>query len=207
VPPGKETLVTFPLDCVLDEPFVWLWLPQAEGISWRLMTRAPIGSCRAYGGSDSRPWTVVEGQYYAVTVDPPLAIPAEYAAEHVINGRTRAQGADTNLWASDPDQPMPQWIELDFGASTEFNRVCLTFDTDMNNRWHDVPLVPQCVRDYELACYHGGEWVSLVRERGNFQRHRTHRFETVSGKKVRLAVHATNGDPSARVFEIRVYRE
>ena len=36
---------------------------------------------------------------------------------------------------------------------------------------------------------------------------RIHRFETVSGKKVRLTVYATNGDPSARVFQIRVYRE
>jgi hypothetical protein len=191
----------------MDEPFVCISLPPADGISWRLMTRAPSGSCRAYGGSRNRPWTVVDGQYYAVAVDPPLAIPADYAAENAINGRTRMQGTVTNLWASDPDQSMPQWIELAFEGPREFNTVYLTFDTDMNNRSHNVPLVPQCVRDYELSYHDGTGWVSLLREHGNFQRRRVHRFGTVSSGQLRLTVHATNGCSSARVFEIRAYQE
>ncbi len=207
VPPNRESFVEFVLDRVIDKPFVTIWLPPTDGISWRLMTRAPIGSCRAYGGSSGRPWTVVDGQYYAVAVDPPLAIPADYAAENVINGRTRMQGAVTNLWASDPDKRMPQWTELDFRGRREFNCVYLTFDTDMNNRSHNVPFVSQCVRDYELSYHDGAQWVALVREHGNFQRRRLHRFCTVTGGKLKLTVQATNGDPSARVFEIRAYQE
>ncbi|NQT16282.1 MAG: FAD-dependent oxidoreductase, partial [Planctomycetes bacterium] len=60
VPPGRESLVEFPIDCAVGEPYVWIWLPPTDGIAWRLMDRAPVGSCRAYGGGDKRPWTVVE---------------------------------------------------------------------------------------------------------------------------------------------------
>ncbi len=207
VQPNRESFVRFPLDCEITQPYVWISVPATEGISWRLMSRAPIGSCRAYGGGDDRPWTVVSSQYYAMAIDPPLAIAADYAAENVINGRTRIQGEATNLWASDPDQTMPQWIGLDWAQPKEFNSVYVTFDTDMNQRSHDVPLVSQCVRDYELSYHDGGRWIPLVRERGNFQRRRVHRFQSVTGAKLRLTIHATNGDPSARVFEVRAYRE
>ena len=43
-------------------------VPRGLKKHWRLMNRVPIGSCRAYGGSSGRQWTVVEGQYYAIAV-------------------------------------------------------------------------------------------------------------------------------------------
>ena len=53
----------------------------------------------------------------------------------------------------------------------------------------------------------GGEWREVLRESGNYQRHRVHRFESVEADTLRLVVTATHGDPSARVFEVRVYEE
>ena len=207
VPPGRESFVKFDVDCRIDTPFVWIWADKAEGISWRLMSRAPVTSCRAYGGGDRRSWQVVPGQYYAVAVSPPLAIPADYRPENVINGKTRLIGREPNMWASDPEQTMPQWIQLDFATPSSINTASVTFDTDMNDRWHTTPLVPQSVRDYELAYDDGGRWIPLATERGNFQRHRIHRFPAVTTSRLRLTVHQTNGDPSARVFEIRAYHE
>ncbi len=125
----------------------------------------------------------------------------------MLGGVTRIVGKATNLWASDPAQPLPQGIELAWSAPTTIDTVYLTFDTELNNRYHNVPLVPECVRDYELSYLDGEEWVPLARERGNFQRQRVHRFEPVTTSKLRLTVHATNGAASARVFEIRAYRE
>lgn len=206
VPPGRESFVEFPVDCTIRKPYVWVWIEPAEGVLWRLTPRGPQGACRAYGGRPGRPWTVVEGQYYAFTANPPLRIPAHFAPEHVINGAARIVGDATNLWASDPAEPMPQWIELELAAPSEVNTVYLTFDTDMNHRYR-VPLVPQCVRDYELSCRDGDGWVRLAAETGNFQRRRVHRFETVTTSKLRLTVHETNGAASARVFEIRAYHE
>ena len=207
VPPRRESFVDFPLDITIEEPFVWILLSATEGISWRLMSRAPLGSCRAYGGGRDRDWTVMEGQYYAAAVDPPLAIPAEYAPENAINGVTRIQNDSTNLWASDPDQPMPQWIAFELEKPTEFNSVYLTFDTDLNTRWQTSPFVRECVRDYELSYHDGTQWVTLATEFGNYQRRRVHRFDSVVASRLKLTVNATNGAPSAHLFEIRVYNE
>jgi hypothetical protein len=40
---------------------------------------------------------------------------------------------------------------------------------------------------------------------GNFQRRRIHDFPPTEATKVRLDVLATNGAPTARVYEVRVY--
>ena len=207
VPPGRESLVSFPLACALSKPFAWVWIPATPGISWRLMSRAPLGSCRAYGGGKDRPWTVVSSQYYGFATQPPLRIPAEYAPENVINGVARIVGKATNSWASDPGKPLPQWLELEFGSPARLNTVYLTFDTDLNHRYHDTPLVRECVRDYEIRGWHNQKWITLANNAGNFQRWQVHRFETLTTSKLRLVVTATNGAPNARVFEIRAYHE
>jgi hypothetical protein len=207
VPPKQEAYVEFPLNVTIKAPFVWLWLEPVDGVSWRLMESAPMGSCRAYGGTKTRPWHVVAGQYYSFATDPPLAIKADYQAENTVNGRTRITEEQTNLWASDAEQAMPQWVELAFPSPVQVNTVYLTLDTDMNAKWHTVPIVPQCVRDYEISCFDGTAWTTVVTEKGNYQRHRVHRFPAVIATKLRLTVLATNGDPSARVFEVRVYDE
>jgi len=208
VPPHSERWLSVPVDCTLDEPYGWVWLSPAEGISWRLMTGAPMGCCRAYGGGSGRPWMLVKGQQYAVRAEPPLTIPNDYRPENVTNGVARIVGDETNLWSSDPEQPLPQWLQLAFDAPVEINTVYLTFDTDMNPRHSQTPpLPPQCVRDYTLSCRLDGEWKTLAEVQGNFQRRRVHRFPNVTTSTVRLTVQATNGDRSARVFEVRAYCE
>jgi hypothetical protein len=111
------------------------------------------------------------------------------------------------MWVSDPRQAMPQWVELRFDKPVKFNTVYLTFDTDMNNppmTYANKPRVPQCVRDYELIA-DGRQTLAVGRE--NFQRRRVHRFPALEATTLRLNIAATNGDPSARVHEIRVYHE
>ena len=205
VPPG-QSWVEFRLDAAIGTAFTWVWLPAVEGLSWRLMTSAPKGCCRAYGvGSAGQ--TVVQGQFYAFYTDPELRVPLDFAPENVTNGTTRVVGDGSNLWASDPDRPLPQWLELDFGAPVTMNAVYLTFDTDMNAPYHSVPLPRPCVRDYELAYHDGAAWTTLAKVGGNFQRRRVHHFEAVSASRLRLTVTATNGHPAARVYEVRVYEE
>ncbi len=207
VPAGRQSFVEFPLNAEVDSPLLWLWLPKTENVSWRLMTTGPYGACRAYGGSDKKPWTVVKGQYYAVYTDPPLTYETACQPENVINGVARIVERTPNQWGSDPKEPLPQWIELEFPEPTTINTVYLTFDTDMNASHHTVSQVPQCVRDYELSCLADGRRISLATVTENFQRHRVHRFEPVRAKKLTLFIAATNGDRSARVFEIRAYNE
>ena len=205
--PLNDNKVSFPLDLPINAPFLWVWLPKTHGISWRLMSKGATGTCRAYGSAETHQWTVVEGQQYAFFAEPPLAIPTSHWVEHIHNGLTRVIGEDTNQWASDPSQPMPQWVELSFDEPTDINTVHLIFDTDMNTTTHRASLVPNCVKDYDLACPDGRGWRTILSERDNFQRRRVHIFDTIRTSRLRLTVRATHGDPSARIFEIRAYEE
>lgn len=205
-PPGRAW-VEFKLDARLTGPFGWVWVPKTEGLSWTLTTRAPYGSCRAYGGGKGRAWTVKTGQYYAFIARPALRYPTDYRPENVANGVARIVGKPSNLWMSDPEKPLPQSIELDFGAPQRVNAVYLTFDTDLNAPFHSVPIVPECVRDYRLSCFDGAKWIDVADVKENFQRRRVQRFPAVTAARLRLTVLATNGAPAARVFEIRAYDE
>jgi hypothetical protein len=53
----------------------------------------------------------------------------------------------------------------------------------------------------------GETWQEVARVKGNFQRHNIARFGPVDTDAVRVTVHATNGDPSARIFQVRLYNE
>ncbi len=207
VRPGTKGFVEFPVDCEVPEPYAWIWLPPTKGIVWSLMSDSPSGSCRAYGGGGGHEWTVIKGQYYAFYAKPAVALEGGFRPENAIGGITRIIGEKPNVWMSDAARPLPQWIELAFDSPTRLNTVYLTFDTDMNAPFHTVPLVPQCVRDYELSYHDGSKWVRLESVTGNFQRRRAHHFDAVTAARLRLTVLATNGAKSARVFEIRAYEE
>jgi len=207
VPPRKESWVEFEPDVDTESPFLWFWLPKTEGISWRLMSGATMGCARAYGSAAGKQWTARKGEYYAFYTEPSLRAPTTYRPENVINGKARIWDGETNMWASDPSQPFPQWIELDFGNLTDVNAVYLTFDTNMAPRIPTAARPPECVRDYTVSCRDGAGWRTVADVKGNWLRRRIHRFDTIKTDKVRLTVTATNGDEYARVFEVRAYCE
>ena len=127
-----------------------------------------------------------------------------FAPEKVVDGVARPEDGDFHMWASDPSRPLPQWIELDFGRPVRVGAVYLTFDTNLDKLVEFGP-APECARDYTLSVWREGRWVPVVRERGNYHRRRVHRFGPVATPKLRLSIEATNGDPSARVYEVRCY--
>ncbi len=135
---------------------------------------------------------------------------------HVINGIHRTVYLQKNCWISDPELPFPQWIELTFPKEQRVREIHLTFDTGLNrqltlthsdnNHAHQIwGPQPETVCDYELYVIHGESAKTVADVRGNYQRKRIHRFDTCSASGVRLMVKSTNGAPSARLFEIRVY--
>jgi hypothetical protein len=65
---------------------------------------------------------------------------------------------------------------------------------------------PETVRDYELTYTDAaGRRHSLAKVTGNHQRLNRHTFDLVEMKSLRLHVTATNGEATARVYEIRCY--
>ncbi len=57
-----------------------------------------------------------------------------------------------------------------------------------------------------ISLGHGGaDWIDLAHVDGNHQRLCRHHFDPVEAIALRVIVLATNGDPLARIFEIRCY--
>ncbi|VGO22453.1 FAD-dependent oxidoreductase [Pontiella sulfatireligans] len=139
---------------------------------------------------------------------------ALFSAQNVLSGVSRIVGDQMNMWASDPAQDMPQWLEVKFRKPKEVNAVYLTFDTDLNDakratwEWKDDErMPPECVRDYQVQLFDGSIWTTVAAVTGNYQRRRIHRFPSTKASKIKVVVNATNGDQSARVYEVRAYNE
>ncbi len=137
-------------------------------------------------------------------------------AANVIDGVTRGVGPATHRWISDPQQKMPQWIELRFRKPARIREVHLTFDTALNRSMtltlsdhQNAKMIrhaqPETVRDYELQILDKGGAKTVAQVTGNYLRKKLHRFDPVTASGLRLNINATNGDASARVFEIRAY--
>ena len=61
------------------------------------------------------------------------------------------------------------------------------------------------VKAYAVEAFDGKEWITLATETRNTVRHRIHKFQPRTVTAVRIRIDETWGDPSARVFEVRVY--
>ena len=93
-------------------------------------------------------------------------------------------------------------------CAVRFNTVEIAFDTDANRKVTlPLYLYPDCVKDYPLQVKQGGSWRDLLEVQGNYVRKRVHTFPEVQSSGLRLRVNTTNGAPSARLYEVRVYQE
>jgi hypothetical protein len=137
-------------------------------------------------------------------------------AGNVINGVHRRVYDQSNRWVSDPKQSLPQSIELRWSEPQRIREVHLVFDSGLNrrlslsldNRYNTKMLhgpQPETVKDYELQVLDGENTKTVATVQGNYQRRRVHTFDPVSAKGLRLLVKETQGDASARVFEVRAY--
>ena len=142
-------------------------------------------------------------------------------ASNVINGLVRAVpgGGPTNRWAAEIDKDQDgAWVELTWDTPQTIRRVQVTFDTgfqreltltkqDAINKGIVRAPQPETVRDYTLTARTSAtsEPTELARVVGNHQRLNRLTFAPVVAKSIRFHVHATNGDPLARVYEIRCY--
>jgi hypothetical protein len=131
-----------------------------------------------------------------------------YEASAAVNGRAWPENMP-NLWISDPAEPLPQWLQLDWTEPQRISKVLVSFDTQLDLTTSERPgfwKAPECARDWQLQVRNGDKWKTVFTETGNYQRRRTATFEPVVTDSLRLLITATNGDPSARVFEVRVYQ-
>ena len=126
--------------------------------------------------------------------------------DRVLTGVTRPHRT-TNLWVSDPAQPLPQALELTWPAPQTIRQVQLVFPGHLVREYHAyAPFYrdPQCPRDYRIEAEVDGAWQTVVSVKNNYQRLRRHAVAApLAARRVRVVVTATNGDPSAALYEVR----
>lgn len=131
-----------------------------------------------------------------------------YRPENVVSGVTRPSKA-TNMWRSDPNEPLPHWLELSWAHPQSIRQIQLTFEGNLLREYHAYPPFyrdPQTVADYEIQVEDSGQWRTVIKVEGNAASRVVHTLdEAVVSDKIRLVVQSTNGDPAAGLFEIRVY--
>ena len=98
-----------------------------------------------------------------------------------------------------------QSVRLDFAKPVNASEVRIAFDTDLTPMRVKERMPRRLVKVYRIEGLVNGAWKTLVEEGENFLRHRVHRFRETEITALRVTVTATWGDPSARIFEVRVY--
>ena len=216
VPPMGEHWVLFPLqmkleqDEFMDKSIVRLWADPAEGVSWREVTDLSFSWKAGWKDPQGR-WVMYGDRSYRFNRTKPEEVLANCAPENVINGYSRILDAERYEWVSDSAQKLPQSIELTFRQPAVIDTVSVVFDTDLSNPgtcWViRYPVVPKCVKDYEIEVYDGNCWHTVAREKENFMRKRNHSFTPKQVERIRVTAYETWGDPSARIMEIRAFQE
>ncbi|HTU26491.1 MAG TPA: FAD-dependent oxidoreductase [Pirellulales bacterium] len=142
---------------------------------------------------------------------------AKSPAATVIDGHVRSLSGGSHRWEA-PLGPEGAWLQLAWPQAVRLAQVQFTFDSGFQRELtlsasdgvtrHMIRAPqPETVKDYlvEYRAAAGGDWIELRRVAGNHQRLRRHTFDPVEAVALRVTVQATNGDPLARIFEIRCY--
>jgi hypothetical protein len=210
VPAGHRGYVRFSLGAqVRPDTLYYVHLPATPGVSWALYSneegnesRIPVGASAADLPGKSLWRTLHQDRIFSMRVLPEQR---PYSGVNVVRGTNRPDRW-TNFFMSDPAKALPAWVELSLAKRETLQSVQLTFDTNINRRIrHPLFRYPECVKTYDVAIHAGSRWQTVAEVQDNYQRRRSHSFPPVSADRVRINVHATNGSPSARIYEIRLY--
>lgn len=174
-------------------------------VEWLRAGRVLPGAVSAFEMSPGRMRRYGDGVTMSHRISPAQRA---YGPQQVVNGVARPHRA-TNTWRSDPGHPFDQWIQLSWDEPQELRSVHVTFAGHLLREYDHTPALwadPQTVRDYTLQALDGKDWRDIVTVRSNVMHRRVHELSApVDTTAIRLMVHATNGDPSAAVYEIRCY--
>jgi hypothetical protein len=137
-----------------------------------------------------------------------------FSPERLTDGYARPYGLPhswmSKSWGDGAKPDEVEWIELSWDEPVNVAAVQLTFNTELDPWYNhllptDTPRVPESVSDYRIEYATGESWEPLEEVEGNYMRSRRHTFDPVTTDRLRVAVEATNGVPTAELFEVRAY--
>ena len=131
-----------------------------------------------------------------------------YDAAQVLSGVGRPYRY-TNLWRSEPALPLPQHLELAWPEAVRIGRIELRLPGQLLRDYRAYPEFyrdPQCPRDLRAEARIDGQWREIGAVTGNYRRRVAFvPASPVTTDRIRITVLATNGDPSAAIYEVRCY--
>lgn len=187
--------------------YVRIDIDAAPGIEWPISPAVQPGQIATYEDRPGHYRRFGSGQTLSFRVSPTQR---GYEPREVISGEARPHRS-TNEWRSDPAHPLPAWLQLAWDGPQTISQVQLTFPGHLLREYHAYPPFfrdPQTLRDYEIQVSAPQGWRTVARVRGNTATRVVHTFDSpVTTDRLRLVALATNGDPSAGVYEIRAYQD
>jgi hypothetical protein len=206
VPPGRLQWVEWPVDVDLEPGrYVRLDLLANPNIQWHTAGAIEPGHPSAFQIGPDKMRRYGWGIPVSFRISPPQPC---YSAGNTVTGVARPHRW-TNLWRSDPAASLEQWLQLEWPTEQTIAQILLTFPGHLFTEYHHYPpfyRAPQCLKDYTVAAWAEGDWRPVVQVTDNYQRYRAHTLERpVKTRELRVTVHATNGDPSAAIYEVRCY--
>lgn len=208
VPPGEQQWIEWKIPAGTTLPptgYIRVDLLQNPHLVWHVAGAVEPGHISAFQMAPATMRRYSSGVTLALKVDPPQHC---FSAKNVVSGKTRPHD-QTHLWRSDPQQQLPQWIELRWSQPQIVREVQLTFPGHLLREYHAyAPQYrdSQCACDYAVLAEVFGEWGIIHTVGGNYQRMRRHTLtQPVTTSALRVVISSTHGDPSAAIYEIRVY--
>lgn len=188
-----------------ETSYVRIDLEASPEVEWHISPAVLPGQIAAYEDRPGHYRRFGSGQTLSFRVSPAQR---GYEPDQVISGEARPHRS-TNEWRSDPAYPLPAWLQLAWDSPKTIRQVQVTFPGHLLREYHAYPPFfrdPQTLRDYEIQVAEPDGWRTVTRVHGNTSTRVVHTLEApVTTDRVRLVALATNGDPSAGVYEIRVY--
>jgi hypothetical protein len=130
-----------------------------------------------------------------------------YAAVNVTNGINRPTRLP-NLWISQGEANLPQWIEFRWADPQDLREIRIVFDTDM-----DLPRLPivspsTLVKDFTLiGTDANGQEVTLAEVKDNRKRLSVHPISAKQLRRLKLVIHAIHSPgKEARICEVRAIK-
>lgn len=213
VPAHSAGWVKFELDApVVPGNLYWVKTGINGDVAWDYAgdITPPGTNCSVYH-EEKQAWTARKGGFrFRLSPDS-----RPFGAANVINGVHRAE-TGSSLWISDPREKLPQSLWLEFDGFVTINSVRISFDSALDdNIYLPAPwgmygsraAAPTLARDYRIDILGKEGYKTVARVKNNYLRHRVHDFEAMQARAVRITVLETNGDPSARIYEVRCYHE
>ncbi len=210
LPPNSTDWYEIKIRVTTKLRYIWMWADKTEGVWWHTFEKCALDHTRSEREKEDEVFENIRLSTHAVLLKKPDINIADCSAKNIINGYSRIKDHIDYEWVSDPDQGLPQWIELKLDKQQEINTVYVTLDTDMTNpsmlTLHE-PFPSRLVKSYTVEVNDGTKWIEVDEIKDNIMRRITHKFSPINATAVRIKVTESGDGVTARLFEVRIYNE